>query len=116
MSDRYRGTGLYAGAITAIVVAAGLLVLAAQNTASVTVEWLWFEVTAPMFVWIIGAALLAIAIDELVGLAWRARVRARLSRVAASPSRDDDPEPEVQPDTAGTDLAQVAHDYDASRR
>ena len=113
----YRGTGFYASVFVAIVVTVGLLVLAGQNTADVTVEWLWLEITAPLFVWIIGAALTAIVVDELIGLIWRSRERARLSRVPA-PGPQDDPEtePEVTTETATTGLAQVAHDYDASRR
>ena len=93
MSDRptveYRGTGFYVGVIAAIVITAGLLVLAVQNTASVTVEWLWFEISAPLFAWIIGAALLAVAVDEIVGVVWRARARTRLSRIAARAEPDN---------------------------
>ena len=111
----YRGTGFYASVIATIVITAGLLVLAGQNTADVTVEWLWLEMTAPLFVWIIGAALIAVVIDELVGVVWRARERARLTAVADA-EKPFDPEPEATTEAASTDLAQVAHDYDASRR
>jgi len=109
----YRGTGFYVSVIAAIVITAGLLVLAGQNTADVTVEWLWFEMTAPLFVWIIGAALVAVAIDELVGVVWRARERARLAAVAERPT---DQPPTATAGAMSTDVTAVAHDDDASRR
>jgi len=125
----YRGTGFYASVVAVLVIAVGLLVFAVQNTGSVTVEWLWFDVTAPLFAWVIGAALLAVIVDELVGLIWRARERSRLTRLERHRRLGDDTdagnaressstqaETEAKSPSQTSDLAQQAHDYDASRR
>jgi uncharacterized integral membrane protein len=125
----YRGTGYYASVITAIVLAAGLLVLAVQNTGSVTVEWLWLDLTAPLFAWVIGAALLAVVLDELVGLAWRARERGRLTRLERNRRLSDDAvdseggldettqaETMAETPSSTSDLAQQTHQYDEGRR
>lgn len=120
---RYRGTGFYASVIAVLVIATGLLIFAVQNTAAVTIEWLWLDVTAPLFAWVIGAALLAIIVSELVGLVWRARERGRLAtrerhlRVVG----DDETGPtraETEAETPSTtsDLAQQTHHYDEARR
>jgi uncharacterized integral membrane protein len=79
---RYLGTGFYASVVASIAIAVAMLALAVQNTDPVTVKWFGFEFAAPLFAWVIGAALLAVIIDELVGLIWRARMRSRLTRAA----------------------------------
>lgn len=86
----YRGTGFYASVLVSIAIAVALLAFAVQNTDPVSVEWFGFEFTAPLFAWVVGAALLAVIIDELVGLIWRARVRGRLTRESQprSPAAD----------------------------
>lgn len=126
---KYRGTGFYASVFVVLVIAVALLAFAIQNTGSVTVEWLWFDVTAPLFAWVIVAALLAVIIDELVGLIWRARERSRLTRLEqhrrladeavvgnARESSSTQAETEAESPSQTTDLTQQAHDYDASRR
>ncbi|HSM01972.1 MAG TPA: LapA family protein [Acidimicrobiia bacterium] len=125
----YRGTGFYASVVAVLVIGVGLLAFAIQNTGSVTVEWLWFDVTAPLFAWVIGAALLAVIIDELIGLIWRARERSRLNRLeqhrrladeaAAGDARESSStqaETEAESPSQTSDLTQQAHDYDASGR
>jgi uncharacterized integral membrane protein len=118
----YRGTGFYAGVVAALVIVSALLVFAVQNTGAVTVEFLWLDVTAPLFAWVIGASLLAVIADELVGLIWRDRERDRLSRVAAT-ARDESTtaaEPgatDVEAAApAAADLAEQTHRYTESRR
>lgn len=126
---QYRGTGFYASVIGSLLLAAGLLAFAVQNTGKVTVEWLWWELTAPLFAWVIGAALLAIILDELVGLVWRARERSRLTSRARSRRLADDAkgaegglegttQAEIQAEkpSSTSDLAQQTHQYDDSRR
>lgn len=126
---QYRGTGFYASVIGSILLAAGLLAFAVQNTGKVTVEWLWWELTAPLFAWVIGAALLAVVLDELVGLVWRARERNRLTRRERSRRLADDAkgaegglegttqaEIEAEKPSSTSDLAQQTHQYDDSRR
>lgn len=125
----YRGTGFYASVITSLVLAAGLLAFAVQNTGTVTVEWLWFDLTAPLFAWVIGAALVAVVLDELVGLVWRARERGRLTRLESHRRLAEDAEnvdggleettqAEIEAETPSStsDLAQQTHQYDEARR
>lgn len=125
----YRGTGYYASVITALVLAAGLLVFAVQNTGTVTVEWLWLDLTAPLFAWVIGAALVAIVLDELVGLVWRAGERGRLNRLERHRRLSEDAvdgggglenttqaETEAETPSSTSDLAQETHRYDEGRR
>ncbi|MDP2623467.1 MAG: LapA family protein [Actinomycetota bacterium] len=118
----YRGTGYYAGLSAALVIAAALLAFAVQNTGAVTVEFLWLDVTAPLFAWVIGASLLAVIADELVGLIWRDRERDRLSRAAAGVR--DESTTATEPGAtdvgaaapAAADLAEQTHRYTESRR
>ena len=125
----YRGTGYYASVITVLILAAGLLALAVQNTEKVTVEWLWLDLTAPLFAWVIGAALLAVVLDELVCLVWRARERGRLNRLERHRRLSEDAvdgeggledttqaETEAETPSSTSDLAQETHRYDEGRR
>ena len=48
------GTGVYAGLIALILVIAGLVVLAAQNTQSVTIRWLGLSGTTPLIAVLLG--------------------------------------------------------------
>jgi uncharacterized integral membrane protein len=75
----YRGTGFYVSLVVTALVVLALLVLALQNTESVTFEFLSWDIEIPLFGLIIISVLLAIAIDELVGLVWRRRRRRLLS-------------------------------------
>lgn len=67
----YRGTGFYVGVAGIVVSGFALLALAAQNTGDVTIDFLGWELTMPLFVVAIGAALIAVVLDEAVGLVWR---------------------------------------------
>jgi len=67
----YRGTGFYVGVAGIVASGFALLALAAQNTGDVTVDFLGWELTMPLFVVAIGAALIAVVLDEAVGLVWR---------------------------------------------
>lgn len=78
----YRGTGFYVGLAVVLVLAVVLLILAVQNTQDVTVSFLAFEFTVPLFAVAIGAVLLAVILDELVGLVWRKQRRIRLEERA----------------------------------
>ena len=74
-NGRSTGTGVYAGAIAIIAVIAGLVVLAAQNTQSVTVRWLGLEWTTPLIALLLGAMLATVILDEVIGAVWRRRRR-----------------------------------------
>jgi len=75
----YRGTGFYVSLIVAGIVVLALIVLTLQNTDSVTFEFLGWDIDLPLFGLILITVLLTVAIDELVGLAWRRRRRRQLT-------------------------------------
>lgn len=78
----YRGTGFYVGLVAILLFALVLLVIAVQNTQEVDVEFFGFVFTVPLFAVAIGAALLAVILDELIGLVWRRQRRIRLEERA----------------------------------
>lgn len=69
------GTGLFWGLIVGVVLAIGVLILAAQNTASITVAFLGWDFSTPLIVLILGALLIGVVFDELFGLFYRTRRR-----------------------------------------
>jgi len=74
----YRGSGFYVGLVLILVIAALILVFAIQNTTEVALEFLGLDFTVPVFAIALGAALVAVVLDELIGLVWRRQRRARL--------------------------------------
>lgn len=78
----YRGTGFYVGLAAILLSALVLLILAVQNTQDVTVAFLGWEFTVPLFAVAIGAGLLTVILDELIGLVWRKQKRTRLEERA----------------------------------
>jgi uncharacterized integral membrane protein len=78
----YRGTGFYVGLVAILLFALVLLVLAVQNTQEVDVDFFGFAFTVPLFAVAIGAAILAVVLDELIGLVWRRQRRIRLEERA----------------------------------
>lgn len=101
----YRGTGFYVGLVAILLFALALLVVAVQNTQEVDVDFFGLQFTVPLFAVAIGAALLAVVLDELIGLVWRRRRRTRLEERAeldrlravgaAKPSEEMEPVEEV---------------------
>ena len=79
---QYRGTGFYLGLVAILVFALALLILAVQNTQEVDVDFLGFVITVPLFAVAIGAAIVAVVLEELIGLVWRRRRRTRLEERA----------------------------------
>jgi uncharacterized integral membrane protein len=69
------GTGLFWGLIIGVVLAIGVLILAAQNTASITVTFMAWDFSTPLIVLILGALLIGVVFDELFGLFYRTRRR-----------------------------------------
>ena len=69
------GTGLFWGLIIGVVLAIGVLILAAQNTASITVTFMAWEFATPLIVLILGAILIGVVFAELFGLFYRTRRR-----------------------------------------
>lgn len=78
----YRGTGFYVSVILILVIGAMLLILAVQNTGAVTVQFLGLEFQLPLFAVIVGAGMVAVLLDELIGLVWRHQRRNRLEERA----------------------------------
>ena len=69
------GTGLFWGLIIGVALAIGVLILAAQNTASITVTFMAWDFSTPLIVLILGAILIGVVFAELVGLFYRSRRR-----------------------------------------
>lgn len=73
------GTGLMPAVITSLVVAVAVVVFVAQNGHSVAVEWLWMDFDTSPAVLVLGAVLLGILVDEVVGLLVRRARRRRIN-------------------------------------
>ena len=69
------GTGLFWGLIIGVALAIGVLILAAQNTASITVTFMAWDFATPLIALIIGAILIGVVFAELFGLFYRKRRR-----------------------------------------
>jgi len=78
----YRGTGFYVSLAVIFLAAVTLLILAVQNTGEVTIEILALEFDLPLFAVILGTALIAVILDELIGVVWRRQRRTRLEERA----------------------------------
>lgn len=74
----YVGTGVSWAILLGVLLIAFIAVLAAQNTASVTVNLLFWKVEAPLISVILGVAAVTVVIDELIGVIVRLRRRRRL--------------------------------------
>ncbi len=96
--EHYAGTGIAGVLIAALIAAAAALVFIAQNGESVAVQWLWVDFRVSLAVIILSSALLTVAVDEALGLAWRSRRRRRLRdteelhRLRSETPRADAPE------------------------
>ena len=69
------GTGLFWGLIIGVVLAIGVLVLAAQNTANITVTFMAWDFATPLIVLILGSLLIGVVLTELFGLVYRTKRR-----------------------------------------
>ena len=69
------GTGLFWGLIIGVALAIGVLILAAQNTASITVTFAAWDFSTPLIVLILGAILIGVVFAELFGLFYRTKRR-----------------------------------------
>jgi uncharacterized integral membrane protein len=103
--DVYRGSGFYLGLFVILLAAFLVLAFSVQNAGDVAVEILFLDFRAPLFAVALGAGLLAVLLDEVVGLVWRRRRRRRLTerselrqlraeRADASASSSDEAETE----------------------
>ncbi len=89
----FAGTGVFWGLIVGVLFAAAVIVLAAQNAGSVRVRWLVWDFSAPLAAVILGAALVAVVVDQLASLYVRRRRRralAELDRLRSTTQEPDD--------------------------
>ncbi len=73
------GTGLFWGLVIGALLAAAVIILAAQNTQQVTLQFLSFEIGTPLIVVLLASLLVGVVLDEIVGWAYRARRRRTLT-------------------------------------
>lgn len=73
------GTGLFWGLIAGVILALIVLILAAQNTDTITVSFLGWDFSTPLIVLILGAVLIGVVVTELFGLVYRKRRRRTLN-------------------------------------
>ncbi len=72
------GTGLFWGLIVGVILALVFIILAAQNTGTITVSFLGWDFSTPLIVLILGALLVGVVVTELFGLVYRKRRRRTL--------------------------------------
>jgi uncharacterized integral membrane protein len=82
VEHHFVGTGVFWGLVVGVILAVIVIVFAAQNTQSATVNVLAWDWTAPVFVIVLLSLVIGIVLDEIVGLLFRARRRRRLSEKA----------------------------------
>ena len=78
----YKGSGFRWSYVFGILLTLVVMVLVFQNFQQTDFSFLIWNVTAPLAVIIIGTALIAVVVDELVGVFWRARRRRALRQKA----------------------------------
>lgn len=69
------GTGFFWGLVVGLILATLVIILAAQNTASITVRFLGWEISTPLIVLILGSLLIGVVLDEVAGAIYRRRKR-----------------------------------------
>ena len=69
------GTGLFWGLVAGLLLAVAVVILAAQNTDSMTIAFLGWEFSTPLIVVVLGTLLVGVVLDEVFGLVYRARRR-----------------------------------------
>lgn len=98
----FRGTGIYAPAVTGFVLAAALVILVAQNTQRVVINWLGWSITAPTGAVVLAAVLAGSLLTAIAGLLWRRNQRRVLSELEELRRLRAAEEPEPQSDTAAS--------------
>lgn len=71
----YVGAGFIGGVVVLILLGLVLVALIAQNAETVPFSLLWFDAEISLAALLLGAAVLAVLVSELVGLVWRRRRR-----------------------------------------
>ena len=78
----FRGTGVSVALVIGVVVSVLVIIVAFQNTDDVGVDFLAWDVEAPLVVVILAAAVAGVLFDEILGLFWRRRRRHQLAERA----------------------------------
>jgi uncharacterized integral membrane protein len=73
------------------VIVAAVILLIAQNTAKATVSWAVWDIDVPLVALVLFCMLVAVVLDELIGLVWRRRRRRMLSDRRTTESRTSQP-------------------------
>lgn len=74
----YRGTGIYGSAVFGFLLAVATIIFIAQNTESVTIEWLVWDLSISLAAVVLAAMLLSVLLGIPIGLVWRRRRRRML--------------------------------------
>jgi uncharacterized integral membrane protein len=83
----YAGAGLAAGVVALLVLGIVLVALIAQNADAVPFQLLWLDAEISLAALLLGSAVGAVLVAELVGLVWRRRRRTlRAFQDSAPPS------------------------------
>lgn len=78
----FRGAGVSAGLVVGVVLAVVAIIVSVQNTDDVNVDFLAWEVDAPLVAAILAAAVAGVVLDETLGFFWRRRRRRNLGERA----------------------------------
>jgi uncharacterized integral membrane protein len=78
----FRGTGVSVALVIGVVVTVLAIIIAIQNTDDVDVDFLAWDVEAPLVAVILAAAVAGVLFDEILGLFWRRRRRHHLAERA----------------------------------
>lgn len=78
----FRGTGVSVALVVGVLLAILAIIVAVQNTDDVNIDFLAWELDAPLVAVILAAALAGVVLDEILGFFWRRRRRRHLTERA----------------------------------
>lgn len=78
----FRGTGVSVALVIGVVVTVLAIIVAIQNTDDVGVDFLAWDVEAPLVAVILAAGVAGVLFDEILGFFWRRRRRHHLAERA----------------------------------
>lgn len=78
----FRGTGVSAALVVGVVLAVLAIIVTVQNTEDVRIDFLAWDLDAPLVAVILAAAVVGVVLDEILGYFWRRRRRHQLSERA----------------------------------
>lgn len=78
----FRGTGVSVALVVGVLLAILAIIVAVQNTEDVNIDFLAWELDAPLVAVILAAAVAGVVLDEILGFFWRRRRRRHLAERA----------------------------------